>query len=494
MTTPANYRSESVRISKSINDDHWVMEMPIDKTTAPALWESFQVELDDHASTSHMRFLGLIPGSSYTLSPVDNRAIAVGYDQSWYLSQQYISSDMQNMGLADDSGWNDWDDVIEDILGGTSWATVTGIEPYRLNNPGSSYADKRFSFKAKTTKMQAIRKIAEYCGFLFVIKPRWTGSEWRSSAYFVSIDDIDDGASGLDLPSPVTFTHPDDYVVNISHVDDLGDDRYNRIIVRGHDGAGTWYTATEESADVTAGTALAREYYEESADYDTQAKCDARAQELYSLFNLVVKTATVEFTKRHDLELLQQIRFVSYDSCMNISETYYRIIEISYEQAAVKDTVRVTCTPDRLKCSTWYADRSQGDMISETQIVAEEVVRTIPAGETGSVSAVSGSDITVDLERGGTIIARAVDGTPSVSDDVSLIPLSDGTFAVAGSAGGGGGGVSDPMTTYLNMGGNKIYLYKAATDAASMYIVRDGTSGNMIFHIPQGEAVEWQVG
>jgi hypothetical protein len=42
--------------------------------------------------------------------------------------------------------------------------------------------------------------------------------------------------------------------------------------------------------------------------------------------------------------------------------------------------------------------------------------------------------------------------------------------------------------------GSKLYLYKGSTDAASMYITRDNTSGNMIFHLPSGKSVEWQVG
>lgn len=46
----------------------------------------------------------------------------------------------------------------------------------------------------------------------------------------------------------------------------------------------------------------------------------------------------------------------------------------------------------------------------------------------------------------------------------------------------------------IDMQGKKVYLYNTGTDSTSMYIERDGTSGNMIFHIPTGEAVEWQVG
>lgn len=46
----------------------------------------------------------------------------------------------------------------------------------------------------------------------------------------------------------------------------------------------------------------------------------------------------------------------------------------------------------------------------------------------------------------------------------------------------------------IDMQGKKVYLYNTGTDSTSMYIERNGTSGNMIFHIPTGEAVEWTVG
>jgi hypothetical protein len=46
----------------------------------------------------------------------------------------------------------------------------------------------------------------------------------------------------------------------------------------------------------------------------------------------------------------------------------------------------------------------------------------------------------------------------------------------------------------MDMNGNVFYLYNTRTDSTSMYIKRDSSTGNMIFHIPSGEAVEWQVG
>lgn len=42
--------------------------------------------------------------------------------------------------------------------------------------------------------------------------------------------------------------------------------------------------------------------------------------------------------------------------------------------------------------------------------------------------------------------------------------------------------------------GKKLYLYNTGTDSTSMYITRNSTSGNMIFHVPSGKSVEWQVG
>lgn len=495
-TRPVDYRTSAVRISRSINDAHWAAELQIDKTETPAYWTPLEVEIPDHTDTPQMTFLGLVPGSEYNLKAAENRARSVGYSQTWYLDQQFLTPAQLNMGLADDSGWNDWDDVINDLLGGSSWTTETGIEPYRLRNPGTDYENKRFSFQPKTTKMQAITDIAKFCQFVFIVKPRWTGTEWRSSAYFVDIDDIDEADIGLDLPPAATFTDPDPHVVEIPSVDDLGGDRYNRIIVRGHDAAGVWYTGTVESSTVTAGTALPREYYEESAAHDTQAKCDARATELYSLYNLVCKTARLTLKDRTDLQLLQQIELVGFHGSLDISETYYRIIEITYDQTPDNTAVHITVTPDRLKGGTWYDDAAAsgtGDLVSEAEIVAKEETRKVPAGEAGTVGTVNGDIITVDLERGGTIEARAVGTTPQVTDKVFVTPQTDGAHVISG---GGGGGIPNPLTEDLDLGGYKIYFDKSegATDADRIYMQRNSSTGNLIIHLPPGEQIDWSIG
>ena len=46
----------------------------------------------------------------------------------------------------------------------------------------------------------------------------------------------------------------------------------------------------------------------------------------------------------------------------------------------------------------------------------------------------------------------------------------------------------------IDLEGQRFYLKKGATDALSTYIEVDSGTGNLIFHIPAGEAVEWQVG
>ena len=46
----------------------------------------------------------------------------------------------------------------------------------------------------------------------------------------------------------------------------------------------------------------------------------------------------------------------------------------------------------------------------------------------------------------------------------------------------------------IDLEGKRLYLKKGASEALSTYIEVDSTSGNLIFHIATGEAVEWQVG
>ena len=73
--------------------------------------------------------MGIIPAADLTLAAAADKAILTGYDYGWYLTVQYVPSDERTT----DADTNP-SDTITSLLGGTAWATVTGIEPYRINS------------------------------------------------------------------------------------------------------------------------------------------------------------------------------------------------------------------------------------------------------------------------------------------------------------------------------------------------------------------------
>ena len=75
-------------------------------------------------------------------------------------------------------------------------------------------------------------------------------------------------------------------------------------------------------------------------------------------------------------------------------------------------------------------------------------------------------------------------------------PTTDPTWSELGDSVWEDSGTLVTLTTPrdVDLEGKRLYLKKEASEALSTYIEVDGTSGNLVFHIPSGEAVEWQVG
>ncbi|MCS3924945.1 hypothetical protein [Methanosalsum natronophilum] len=447
-------KTTSIKITKSIYDDLWQFTAEIDKSDAPPWWHPVEITVPDHQQNDQTIFKGLVPGSTYVFEPLGNKTTAVGYDMGWYLTQQFIQPEYQNFGL-DDVGAQHWRDVIIELLGGdNNWEHETGIEPFRMDTGGGDH-DKRFSFPSRTTKMKVIEEIANHCNYIFEIKPRWTGHEWISSAYFIPHNEVDSAGSPSDfnLPAPITITNPDPHLISINMVDDLGTNRYNRIIVRGHDKNGNWFTGIQESPNVTSGEAIPREYYEESSEHDTQSKCDIRAHDLYALYNIVSKILNVTFKDRTDLRLYQKIKFEGYHTALDISEEHYRITEISYELTPAKTLVHITCSPDRLDRQSWYREVGRPDMVGETEIIATNITNRIPGSEVGKVVHENEGQALVQLEKGGFIEARCIESNISSDDTVFAQAQKDGSYVISS---GNNGAQFSPAPSDLDMQDHKI--------------------------------------
>jgi len=343
----ADYKIVDWTVSKGIVDALWLFEGTIDEHTAPAFFSKIKAVAPDHNDVDRTPFVGVIPGTEYSLSPVTNRARVQGYDYAWYLTVQYVPAADRTTLIGTDPAT-----TVTTLLGGASWATTAGVNPFRMTaDVNWSSIQKVFEFGEKCTRWKAIQEICAYCEYMFVVKPYYASGDWYSYAYFIPESAIDSGTVGLDLPAMVTFTDPDPYLMSGVRVMDNPEYAYNRIKVTGYDAAtdtlyystdGAW--ATYETAAVNAGTEIAIEYFFASTDLDSQAKVTARATELLAYFQDSSKMYVARFKHRSDLELHQKIKFSGYSE---IATSDMRITKISYNRSAANDVVEVEFSEDQ---------------------------------------------------------------------------------------------------------------------------------------------------
>jgi hypothetical protein len=303
----------------------------------PAFFEMVEATASDHLDITRTPFVGIIPTVNLTLATAANKANLTGYDYAWYLTVQYVPSD-DRITLEDTNP----SETIETLLGGGTWATVTGIEPYRINNVDDwDNIKKSFEFGDRCTRWKAIQEIADYCNFVFVVKWRKVSGSWRPCAYFVHEDDIDSSTAGLNIPAQVTITNPHPYLMSGVYVKDSPEHQYNKVLVTGYDVATDTYYYAEAKKP---GTEIPIEYVYADASLNTDQKTSDKAQELLDFFQASAKVYVARFKQRMDLELYQKINFVGYDK---IDPADMRITRIMYSREAYNDTVEIEFMKDQ---------------------------------------------------------------------------------------------------------------------------------------------------
>lgn len=334
-----DYKVIEWKVSKGMDDPFWVAKAKIDKHIVPAFFEKTKVKALDHKDITQTVFTGIIPAIDYQLKTAENKAEIVGYDYAWYLSVQHLPSSMETISIDQNPS-----KTIEDILGGTNWEKETGIEPYRINTVAAwddpdNPIKKQFTFQEKTLKWSAIVEIADYCNFVFVVKWREIGGDWRPCAYFVHEDDVDTGGIGLDLPPEMTITAPDKYLINDVEIKDEPIYKYNRVLCVGFSQeTSEYFYSTAQTPEVAAGTELPREYTYTGASLNTKAKTEEKAQELLDFFQESWIIYSAKFKNRMDLELYQTLSLGGYE---RIDSNEMRITAIKYTREAADDVVEI---------------------------------------------------------------------------------------------------------------------------------------------------------
>jgi hypothetical protein len=406
------YRFSSLTISRSAQDALWQCEGRIAGLDAPLAYKQFEVRVPDHNGVLRTLFVGFVPGRDYVRAVAADESVIQGYDAGFYLTRQYLPDG--DLNYPKEFAWGPmsllryWLGEETTTAGSRSrWEQVTGIYPYRLSNPHSYYEwpyDKRidWNFMPKTTKAQAIQEVCEKSGLVFLVKWRKINGVWRPCAYLVPEEDIDHYSWGLDLPGPVTFTHPDPHVIDGVRVTMRSDEKYNRIVVRSAAPSGAWFEAIRETPGLRYGDELPTEYLEERGDLPDEADhggwCNARADELYAYYTKYAYTYTLTLINRVDLELYQRCRFYGFDAIP--SGEMMRIIAITYNVLPTHTEVEITVTPDSRLSDLRRLQRSQAaDSVSEVQTIAQSQIDRLAAGEVGTVIEIDGNEAIVELER-----------------------------------------------------------------------------------------------
>ena len=403
-----NYKLVDWSVSKTINDALWKFSGSVELHDLPGTYKNLRAIMPDHNDVDRCVFMGFIPGADYAFGAANKKAQMNAYDFGWYLASQVVPLRITSKDTNPAT-------TLKTMLGDSDWASKTGINCADGNiNDVASWASiqKQFGWKFATKKQIAINEMCNYAGSIFHIKYKEVGGMWYTVAYFVADDGIDHADTGFDLPTKVTFSNPDPYVVSISKSLDEGD-KVNRVMVYAINREdGRWKTATEESTDVTSGAEIPIEmmvpgYIVEPPPADDtalQVAADAKALELYTLFYTNATTTIIKATlkRRSDLELWQKVAFSGYPDILSDD---MRIVGITYKHAAADDMVEIQCIPLKdLSNATARRMALKLDYVSGLRDIINGVFNEMTENEIGEVTAVTGAKATVELESDGSSV------------------------------------------------------------------------------------------
>lgn len=462
-TDLAQYNIISATVRRGAGDSTWELQAEIHGSDSPREFTHVRLDAIDRTGTTRHIFSGIITKTERKKSGTGIRTTVTAYDYGWYLSAQYLAIQDLTVNLA--GSYTTWQAWITHLL------AETGLTAYDVR---SSSADaKEMTYQAGTSKLQVIQDITEHCEFVFL-------TTWRDDAGFEPVVRWVPAASIADLGGAPASITADEWVVEIPALYNVQDDKINRVRIRGRNSSGTWYSKTLQTAAVTAGDDLPREYYKESSAWNTQGKVDAAASAAYTYFTHPPWVITVVLYQRYDLQLHQLIQFTGtgwpdYIKKMTdgtLGYSYMRITDIEYQVA--KGQPYVTITAISHSAVTLQMSRMRNmtcDLVSEIETIVDAAVSNLPSAEVGTVTDVDGDQITVELEKGNTITARAIGTAPEVGSSVVCEPLGGEYITYGnGTGGGGGGGTTDhseldnlawsvaghSIDTDLDMAGNDI--------------------------------------
>lgn len=302
-----DYSLTSCDISKSTDDTYLQLSGDFADLTVPPEKSTVKYIARDPEGNQYILFSGKVVANSPTLRCVGSGLEMQAADNSRNLAVQKIPWTYQTMGGGDES----WAWLVRALLD----SEMTGVQAKNIIN--TEAVSKQFVFDPKTSRLEAIQKIAAYMGGIINIKliSKVVNEITVTEPYFYLVppEYIDEPANGFDLPDPITFSWPENSMLDEPTVTSEPDEKYNKVIVYGTlSDTGETVVAAAYSPAVYLGEDQAREYIIEDNSI-TEKGSTAEREAIKWLIYFMSSRATVsaKFVNRFDFELYQRVRFGS---------------------------------------------------------------------------------------------------------------------------------------------------------------------------------------
>lgn len=302
-----DYSLISCDISKSTDDTYLQLSGTFADLTVPPEKSTVKYIARDPEGNQYILFSGKVVANSPTLRYAGSNLKMHAADNSRNLAVQKIPWTYQTMGGGDES----WAWLVRALLD----PEMTGVQAKNIINTDA--VSKQFVFDPKTSRLEAIQKIASYMGGIINIKliSKVVNDITVTEPYFYLVppESIDEPANGFDLPAPITFSWPDNSMLDEPTVTSEPDEKYNKVIVYGVlSDTGETVVAAAYSPAVYLGEGKAREYIIEDNSITEKGSTAEREAIKWLLYFMSPRaTVSAKFVNRFDFELYQRVRFGS---------------------------------------------------------------------------------------------------------------------------------------------------------------------------------------
>jgi hypothetical protein len=439
-------RIQNLEITRSISDDMWSLTGFVDKSLTLNAFDHILVKQRDHNGAWKNNFHGVFPSYSENYETAGNYARIRAYSLEWYLAHQFLDWQMfQTMtstsgtGDAETTHYENPSTFITRLFYPYTYNTtskawiasspataLTGIslasgQPEQVARwllPGDNgflstdIIQKQFVFDTKTTKLDAIREMADYCKMIYYARTSHT-TDFSTTFYMVNAANID---STMGIPTKQTITAGSNQVFSPISKDVDYSLKYNTVSLAMVDKVnGAWYYATKtaspapaipieyrvQSSDLNNGKTTALDPTYPASKTNGNAICTAKCNALYDYFTSGTTNYVFEIKARFDLEPFQLINFTGFSS-PSIPTTDMRITKIT-RLIGEANMVRVECTDN----TQWSKHRELArlfgsDFARQQQATKDKFFVNLTKIATGTIKSIdskSGTAI-VKLERG----------------------------------------------------------------------------------------------